>query len=66
MDTPIKSKHELIMEQLRKEGKVKTLTDQENLAIITELNKGMDDFLYQQKLNEKASAQELSGIVLNA
>lgn len=66
MSTPIKTKYELIMDQLRKDGKVKTYTGEEDLAIIAELNKGMDEFLYMQKLNETASVQESMHIVLNA
>jgi hypothetical protein len=65
MNTPIKSDNELLMEQYEKEGKVKTFTAEESLAIISELNKGMEDIIYKLKLNEKASAQELKKIVLN-
>lgn len=66
MNTPIKSEYELLMDQYEKEGKVKTFTAEESLAIIRELNKGKEDLIYKLKLNEKAAAQELKEIVLNA
>lgn len=65
MNTPIKSEYELLMDQYEKEGKVKTFTAEESLAIIRELNKGKEDLIYKLKLNEKAAAQELKEIVLN-
>jgi hypothetical protein len=66
MNTHIKSEYDLLMEQYEKEGKVKTFTAEESLAIISELNKGKEDLIYKLKLNEIASAQELKEIVLNA
>ena len=62
----LKSQYELIMEEFEQEGKVVVYNEKESLAIIEDLNNGMDEFLYQQKINEKASELELSSIILNA
>jgi predicted HicB family RNase H-like nuclease len=66
MEKVIKSEYELLMEKFEKEGKVKNFSEEETHEIISELNKGLNDFLHKQKQNEKASEQELSGIVLNS
>lgn len=66
MKASLKSQYDLVMEEFEREGKVVTYGEEENSAIIKALNNGMEDFLYTQKLNEKASELELSGIILNA
>ncbi len=64
--TTLKSQFERIMEELDDQGKVRNYTDQENLEIAQRLNSGMDSFLHEQKINEKASELQLSSLVLNA
>lgn len=66
MITSLKSQYDLVMQEFEDQGNVVTYNDQENFAIISGLSNGLEDFLYAQKLNEKASELELSGIILNA
>jgi hypothetical protein len=66
MERVIKSEYELLMEKFKLEGKVKVFSEEETHEIISELNKGLDDFLNKQKQIEQASEQELSRIVLNS
>jgi hypothetical protein len=66
MNMQLKSQYELVMEQFEQEGKVFTYTEQDSLAIVEDINNGMEDFLHKQKISEKASELELSGIILNA
>lgn len=66
METSLKSAYDLVMEEFEQQGKVVTYGDKENSAIISGLTNGLDDFLYAQKFNEKASELELNGIILNA
>lgn len=66
MKKVIKSEYERLMEKFQREGKVKIFSEEETHEIISELNKGLNDFLNKKKHNEKASELELSGIVLNS
>jgi hypothetical protein len=62
----LKSRHDLIMEEFEKAGKVTTFTAEENASIVSGIYSGMSDFLYSQKKKEKASELELIGCILNA
>ena len=62
----ITSQHDLIMEEFKNAGKVKTFSSEENESIVSGIYTGMGDFLYSQKKKEKASELELVGCILNA
>jgi len=64
--TSFKSQYDLVIEQFQKEKKVKIYGERENLAIMRELNDGMEDFLETQKLTEHAAEMATFGIELNA
>ena len=66
MTTPLKSEYELVMEQFQQAGQVVTFNEEQSLNIIENLNSGMNDFLYEQKINEKESELELSDLILNS
>ncbi|MDT3404267.1 hypothetical protein [Mucilaginibacter terrae] len=61
-----KSKYELMLESILSKSKPVVFTPEQNDKIIQDLNKGMDDFLHEQRVIEKESEMELAGIVLNA
>ena len=65
MFTP-KSPYDEMMEQLHAEGRIHTFSEEENIQVQKELSEGMEDFLMEQKFNEKKSELELAGIILNA
>lgn len=55
--------------QIREEifsSKVHKLSDKESIAIMTDLNKGMKEFVIEQKRKEKASEELLANVMLNA
>jgi hypothetical protein len=60
------SQYKLMLEKLASEGKKVFFTDEQNLRIVEELNEGMEEFLYEQRIREKESEIELAGIILNA
>jgi|WetSurMetagenome_2_1015567.scaffolds.fasta_scaffold59854_2 hypothetical protein len=44
---------------------LRSFTEEENIQINEELNLGMEKFLSEQRVREKASEMELAGIILN-
>ena len=61
-----KSLYEQIMDRLQADSKIRVYTEDENIQVMEELNEGMEDFLYDQKVKEKEAELELAGIILNA
>lgn len=61
-----KSGYEKMLESIIASAKLKPLSDEENLQIFKDLNKGIEEFHFLQKIVEKETAEELTGIVLNA
>jgi hypothetical protein len=62
-------KYELEIKRLAallKADSLRSFTNEENIQINEDLNKGMDKFLSEQRIREKASEMELAGIILNA
>lgn len=47
-------------------AKVHRLSDKESIAILTDLNRGMKEFVIEQKRKEKASETLLANVMLNA
>ena len=61
-----KSKYEQMLEAILSKSQPVIFTPEQNEKIIQDLNKGMDDFLHEQRVLGKESEMELAGIVLNA
>lgn len=61
-----KSLYEEILEKLQAESKIRVYTEEENIQVMEELNEGMEEFLFDQKVKEKEAELELAGIILNA
>ena len=61
-----RSKYELMLDELVSKAQRVTLSDEDNLQIFLDLNKGMEEFHFSQKVVEKETAMELTGIYLNA
>lgn len=59
-----KSLYEKYLAELDEQGNIETLTSEQNMRILEELNEGMDDFTTDQKVKERNSELELAGIIL--
>lgn len=61
-----KSQYELLMEELKKEGKVKDLTPEESQLVAKEITTGYDQFILVQNKRNKEAQKALSNFSLNA
>lgn len=60
----MKSTYEKLIEELKSEGKIQSLSGEEHLELMQELNKGMVEFSQEQKRQESKSFFELKNINL--
>jgi hypothetical protein len=62
----LQSTYDQMLHSILLQSKPVVFTQEQNDEISKDLNKGMDDFLHEQRVIERESEMELSGIVLNA
>jgi hypothetical protein len=64
--TENKSTYEKMLEKLQEQGNIKSLSGEEHLELMRELNKGMEEFSIEQKRQQAKAQKELASCVLNA